>query len=212
MARGEFVEYCGERFYIQTSGRYFLSGGKGGSERLLHRRVWSDAHGPIPPGMSVHHKDGDWRNNSLDNLELLPADEHMRGHMRERWSDDGQRAAFMSGLEKAREAAKDWHASEEGRAWHREHGRSSWSSVEPQDIVCACCGNVFRGHPSAGAKFCSRACRQRATYRNRFTVERDCAACGSVYKASRYRQARFCSRACSNRSRGLMVVSALQGS
>jgi hypothetical protein len=212
MARGEFVEYCGERFYIQTTRRYFSSGRKDVAERLLHRRVWSDAHGPIPPGMSVHHKDGDWRNNSLDNLDLLPVGVHMSGHMRERWEDETQRAAFMAGLEKAREAAKGWHSSEEGRTWHRRHGRSSWASVERQDIVCACCAKVFRGYPSAGAKLCSKACRQKHSYPNRFSVERKCAACDAEYKASRYRQARFCSRACSNRSRGLMVASASQGS
>lgn len=202
----DFVEYRGERFYLQSSKKYYQSGRKGVSERLLHRRVWMDLHGPIQEGMAIHHKDGDWRNNDPSNLEELPAAEHMRVHMRERWSDEKSREVFMCGLEKAREAAKGWHASEEGIAWHREHGRQSWSKVQPQELFCAFCSVAFFGHLTAGAQFCSRACSQKATYRNRFTAERCCKACGQTFKGSRYRETRFCSRGCSNRSRGIRGV------
>lgn len=36
-----------------------------------HRRVWEQAHGPVPPGMVVHFKDSDKAHCALDNLELI---------------------------------------------------------------------------------------------------------------------------------------------
>ena len=62
------ILYAGERFRIQTTGRYYQSGRKGSPERLLHRRIWIDNFGAIPEGFVVHHKDGDWTNNRIENL------------------------------------------------------------------------------------------------------------------------------------------------
>jgi HNH endonuclease len=46
-----------------------------------HRLVWETAHGPIPPGGVIHHKDGNPSNNHIDNLELISSQaEHMRLH------------------------------------------------------------------------------------------------------------------------------------
>jgi hypothetical protein len=44
---------------------------------LVHRRVWEDAHGPVPKGYRIWWKDRDHKNCSLDNLELLSDAEHM---------------------------------------------------------------------------------------------------------------------------------------
>src|ERR1035437_5451807 len=93
MATREFMERNGEKFWIQSSGRYYQSGRKNVAERLLHRRVWSDAHGPIPAGMHVHHRDGDWRNNALENLELVVPRPHRADHMRARNTADPARHA-----------------------------------------------------------------------------------------------------------------------
>lgn len=54
--------------------------GKGSSStnwEFIHRRVWEDAHGPIPKGHRIWWKDGDHMNCGLDNLELLGPKEHM---------------------------------------------------------------------------------------------------------------------------------------
>ena len=48
---------------------------------LEHRVVWEKAHGPIPPGMVVHHKNHDKRDNRLENLELMSRAEHARHHL-----------------------------------------------------------------------------------------------------------------------------------
>ena len=45
---------------------------------LKHRHVWQQAHGEIPRGHNVMFRDGDKRNFSLDNLELVSRQEAAR--------------------------------------------------------------------------------------------------------------------------------------
>lgn len=197
----EFIEYEGEKFWLQTTGRYFQSGDKTQPERLLHRRVWINARGEIPPGHAVHHKDGNWRNNDLNNLELMPIAEHMRLHMTERWKDPEyiERARF--GLMKAREAAKAWHASAEGIQWHAENGKKVWADRKPLLVKCEVFLKEFETLFYGGARRCSKACRENHFYRKGFTDKRNCECCGAEFVANKHRKTRFCSRLCSNRSR-----------
>lgn len=41
-----------------------------GKEFRAHRIIWEIFHGPIPDGMLVDHKDGNVRNNRIENLRL----------------------------------------------------------------------------------------------------------------------------------------------
>jgi hypothetical protein len=54
--------------------------GNGANSRnweFVHKRVWEDAHGPIPKGHRIWWKDKDHTNCALENLELLNDKEHM---------------------------------------------------------------------------------------------------------------------------------------
>ncbi|WP_080458778.1 HNH endonuclease signature motif containing protein [Roseovarius sp. A-2] len=51
-----------------------------------HRHVWECAHGPIPDGYQIHHRDGDRTNNKLWNLEALRPGDHRREHCGH-WTD-----------------------------------------------------------------------------------------------------------------------------
>lgn len=56
---------------------------------MVHRLVWYEVNGPIPKDRIIHHKNGDIKDNRLENLEL-----HTRSsHAREHWADSGLNGA-----------------------------------------------------------------------------------------------------------------------
>lgn len=109
-----------------------------------HRDVWQAAHGAIPDGWHVHHKNGDTRDNRLENLECLPKSEHHRRHMKELTQDE----QFMSRL----------------------RSRASVLGKRKRTLIkfnCAICGSeaertaeTRHGVP----RYCGQKCGQRAAY------------------------------------------------
>ena len=51
-----------------------------GRSWLEHRWVWTQAHGAIPPGHAVHHRNGKRTDNRLENLYLMSASAHKTHH------------------------------------------------------------------------------------------------------------------------------------
>lgn len=51
-----------------------------GKKQALHRLIYEQAHGPIPAGHVIHHKDEDKANCSLANLMCLPNGAHSSRH------------------------------------------------------------------------------------------------------------------------------------
>lgn len=200
----ESVVYRGERFRVQTSGRYYQSGRKDVAERLLHRRVWRDHHGAIPDGYHIHHKDGDWRNNAIENLALVDGIDHWRQHKLQQLATPGASERNVTYLARARIAAAEWHRSDKGLAFHSELGRDSWKNRPPKLVQCQQCGKSFTARRHEVALFCSRACYDksgRGGYLTCFTDVRNCAWCGKEFVAHRYRKVACCSRLCGNRKR-----------
>lgn len=208
MKNPEFVIYKGERFRVQSTGRYYQSDDRFASNRLLHRRVWFDHYGSIPDGMHVHHINGDWTDNRIENLELVDAKKHQSHHMQKRFSDPVYREQNSLVLKKAQEAAKVWHASEEGLKWHAEHGKMTWEGREPVKAVCSVCGKEYETFFPSRSRFCSRACEQREGYQRHKTATGTCAYCGKEFVYNKYRKQECCSRSCSNKRRAEMSRSA----
>ena len=194
----EFVDYNGERFYIQYSGRYYSA--RSGKIRLLHRRVWSDVNGEIREGHHVHHIDGNWRNNDISNLELVDAKKHQAHHLRERMENNPE--VFAESRKLAWAAATVWHRSDEGRDWHKGHGVRVWESREPTKATCSVCSTEYETFFSSRSRFCSRSCSQKESFQRHKTATGVCAECGSEFSFNRYRTQTCCSRVCSNRRRG----------
>lgn len=81
--------YTGRRDQITYDGRTYTPADVGyyrcttGDRHYLHRRVYEDIHGIVPPGMDVHHVDHDKANNDPSNLVALAKDAHARLHAAE---------------------------------------------------------------------------------------------------------------------------------
>lgn len=202
MSAEPFVIYKGQKYHLQSTGRYYQSGRKTDQERLLHRRVWSDNHGPIPENHDVHHKDDDWTNNHISNLEALPSSDHKRMHMKRRMSCPKVRERAISALDENRDKAAEWHASDEGIEWHRAHGKAVWEVMETKEATCERCGSTYQTYYPGRSKFCSRSCEQKGCYDRQRTEVRTCVECGDDYMANKYRNTVCCSKACSNKKRG----------
>jgi len=198
----EFILYKNEVFWLQKSGKYYCSGRKDKTkERLLHRRIWEEHKGKIPPDHHIHHIDDNWKNNDITNLECIPRSEHLRLHILERFSCDEYRKSNKKQLKDAQKNAKKWHASEEGREWHSKNAKMQNEKRGAEKYFCANCKKEFYSK-SFGKVFC---CSLRCTIKLRNNkaktkFESECRNCGKKFKHPkligkiRYKG---CSRACS---------------
>ena len=145
--------------------------------QALHQEVWKRERGPIPPGWQVHHHHDDR-------------------------SESHRTPDHLAHLESIRVLAAEWHASEEGRRWHAEHGRRTWDGREPVEAICEQCGGSYTMLAGVVGRFCSNACKSAWRRASRVDDEdRTCARCGDTFRTNRYSKVRFCSRSCSARSR-----------
>lgn len=150
--------FNGGLYRLWPSDRYLSRGG-----RKLHRDVWADAFGEIPHGCHIHHRDGDPGNNLLANLECMDATEHLRLT----WANSPKATATEHFSELARRRAADWHASEEGRLWHKRNAErtKSWTKWKRETKPCAHCKKEFdalvrkNGHAQ---KYCGPNCKAAA--------------------------------------------------
>lgn len=153
-------EFEGERYYL--CGFYFQRNGK-----RLHVAVWERAHGPRPDGHHVHHIDGDRANNALLNLGCPRAFDHLSEHGREKWLTS---PAFRKNIEKATAAARAWHSTEAGRAFHVENGHRAARAIAARAVTKRCeeCGSAFRDSTAAHiARTCHPNCYARLYRRER---------------------------------------------
>lgn len=161
----ESVVFNGRRYnrYPESNNpshrKYFARAGK-----RLHRDVWEHYKGVIPAGMHIHHIDGDTANNDIGNLECISRDEHW-GHHKEQTSKRSQTPEHLEHLNRIRPQASEWHKSDEGRAWHREHAKASlaktWGkpkSYYPAPYKCVWCGFDGIAKVPERKKFCSPTC------------------------------------------------------
>jgi len=116
-----------------------------------------------------------WRENPAMMLNVKQLSEQRRGVKRPKHVVDALVASHKgkkhvgARLEKTRaaqrvaqEAAKDWHASDEGRKWHVEHGKKTWANREWVAVSCVICGREFRSPYPKRAKYCQQSCRSAA--------------------------------------------------
>jgi hypothetical protein len=156
----EFIIFNGIEFKLMGGKRkYYLSQSNTNQGRKnpkgLHVAIW-EFHNKtsVPKGWHVHHVDGNTFNNDIENLHCIPASEHFK------MPKNYDRKVLDVSLEKAREKAKLWHKSPEGREWHRKHAREIADNPKFHEYRCIICGNVFFTR-KGGALCCSQSCRDK---------------------------------------------------
>jgi hypothetical protein len=50
------------------------------SVKMEHLVIWESIYGPIPKGKVIHHKNGNQRDNRIENLEIMSRSEHSKLH------------------------------------------------------------------------------------------------------------------------------------
>jgi len=180
-----------------NTGYFLCSQTVNGKRPRLHRYVWEHTHGTIPDGMHVHHINKDKSNNAVENLTLLPEHEHISMHSSEPENVERSRRTIV----KAREFAKEWHKSYNGREWHKLHYAESGDKLHERIAKrCQNCGAVFKGEKRT--KFCGNACK--SSYRRKAgkdNEKRICSVCGKVFEVSKYEPTRTCGRQCTAKLR-----------
>lgn len=158
-------DFNGNRYYRSKGKRYFQRLISRHESELLHRAVWEFHNGAIPTKMHVHHKDHDTSNNSIENLQLMDAAEHLRSHM----TPERRAWCAKNVVETAAPAAKAWHKGVAGKAWHSAHAKAQMKRrlAVVRIGLCQECGKEFRARCVQPQKYCSEKCNWRAQGRRK---------------------------------------------
>lgn len=201
--RRETVEYEGDRYHRYPDSDhhhlrdyYWAHTRNGEATVALHRQKWRDKHGDIPDGHIIHHCDDDPLNNDIDNLEAITRAEHAERH-----PDMGQTHSDAH-LKKMLEGAAEWHQSDEGLEWHKEHYEEVKEELHKKRYTheCIVCEDEYQSNREEQTKFCSDSCRQKHQYRTKREI-RECPVCGDEYDTYEHSDTTYCSISCANRDR-----------
>ncbi|MGD0510613.1 MAG: HNH endonuclease signature motif containing protein [Candidatus Micrarchaeaceae archaeon] len=182
------------KFYLDKQTGYWIT--TNCPKKRMHVVVWEFYKGKVPEGFHVHHKDNNKGNNDISNLGLLSEHEHLSLHMTE---ERRERVRKMAG--DYRHLTKEWHASEEGRKWHKEHGILGWANRKPISLICVHCKKEFVTK-SYHQLFCSNACKSAwRRYEGLDDVEAICVFCEKKFRKNKYAKVRTCSMSCAAKLR-----------
>ena len=171
--------------------------------QLLHRYMWEKHNGKIQKNHHVHHKNGDTKDNRIENLECVHKDEHWKRHKEQR-SENGSCPAMLKHLERIRKDAAVWHSSEEGRKWHSEHGKAVFGDMykKKETHKCSFFGKSYKIPTNArGTKYiCSNKCYAEERRQSGVDDEiRTCSFCQKRLVVNKYSKTKCCSKSCSTR-------------
>lgn len=187
----------------KSSERNYFRAGRGDAIKgrsSLHRDLWKYRHGDIPDGFEIDHRDGNPLNNSMENLQLLTSEQHAEKHREESRSRTRNRLLALSPEQLAESVARmrPWHSTEEGREWHREHGREIVRNMPEIELSCDQCGKIYRTKTIrlSVSRFCHINCKMAARrVAGKDHEERVC-RCGKTFTCNKYFQTKSCSRSC----------------
>lgn len=124
----------------------------------LHRAIWRSVHGKIPKGHDIHHRDGDWDNNDIGNLECLSRQEHNKRH-----------GTFV-----------EWNKTDAAKEHHKRIGAFWTKTAKYRTFTCLRCGDEFESRhlDPERIKFCSKRC---STHHRINAKVKTCIVCETVF-------------------------------
>lgn len=202
----EELKNCNQKF-IYVDGYKFTRDESTGYHRCnairkrLHQYVWERSNGKIEKGYHIHHIDGDKKNNALDNLELMHGSKHISLHQSQ-LTEEQLLIKKVNFEEKARPKAIEWHKSEEGREWHKEHYLNTKDKLYKKGMFkCEQCNNDFEATDNGVNRFCSNKCKSKWRRDSGIDdVVRRCEYCGDDFEVNKYKKRTTCSRSCTNKN------------
>lgn len=189
LENGDLAIFDGLRFRLDKQTGYYLNAK---THKRLHVYVWEFFNGEVKCGCEIHHKDFNKQNNELDNLQMLTSEEHHKLHGQA--LTDEQRAWRRKNLvENAIPRAADWHKSENGSKWHKEHYEGMKDKLYvKRKFICENCGKQFES-TQVKSRFCSGACASAARRKSGVDdVVKICERCGVEYVKNKYQKSHYC--------------------
>lgn len=159
----------------------------------LHRAIYEFHNGKIKDWHHIHHINGNTKDNDISNLQEISISDHMMLHQTDERKEQSRKSIMH-----AMEYAKEWHNSEEGRAWHKQHFNNSLVKVFDRKIVksCVVCDKKFTTC-FEHAKYCSNKCKTKARYLSGVDNEtRSCSICNNEFVCNKYSAKKTCSKNC----------------
>lgn len=202
---GDLACFNGLSFRKDKKTGYYLNAK---THKRLHVYIWEHYNGKVPRGYHVHHKDFNKSNNEIENLEILTIKEHLSLHGNS-WDNSRYDKQIEILNKKARPRASEWHGSDDGNRWHKEHYEQMKDNLyQKKEFICKHCGKVFIAVNHGNNKFCSNKCS--AAYRRKSGIDneiRKCEICGREFEINKYSKTKTCSRSCANKIRGNKINS-----
>ena len=187
--------FNGIKFYKRADNDYWYSTTEVNGKRVyMHKYVWEYYHDIIPRSYEVHHIDLNKDNNNIKNLRLMSNKAHQKLHSALNRKNPEWIKKQREKIKKAQEAAKAWHASPEGREWHKEHYEQMKEKLhQRKEMICENCGKIFVGLDNNHSRFCSNSCK--TAWRKKSGIDdviRQCVICGKEFKINKYSKTQTC--------------------
>lgn len=200
-------EHFGRKFYQDKKTGYWISCdySKNLPRCRAHQWVWFNHYGKPPKSYHLHHINDDKSDNRIDNLELMKGSRHLSIHMIKQMLDPIRKQKARENCDKIRPLTKAWHASEEGRAWHKFHAiKINFGNGELHKYECQHCLEKYQSKLIAEGRtrFCSNACKSAWRRKNKLdNIEKTCLECKVIFMSNKYSKSKTCSLSCGAKQR-----------
>jgi hypothetical protein len=191
-------EHFSRKFYQDKKTGYWISTDYSRENPRIraHQWMWINHHGKPPKGYHVHHINDNKSDNSIENLELIHGRRHLSYHSKLLMKDPVRLKKQIEHCEKIRPMTKEWHGSQEGRAWHKFHGLRTWKERKSFKIICKACGKEAETK-TFHQEFCTNACKSRWRRKSGLDdIQTECKKCARIFTKNKYSKQIYCCRRC----------------